>query len=212
MMNNRKIPAIVLAFVFVPFLASAGGQEEIADEPNRSDTTATDTSADLSDQQIAEIKEILSDIGIQTFRGDIEAVDFTLPVLDGGSMGLSDLSDTFVFLNFWATWCPPCREEMPSMEFLHNTLIDTPFEIVAINVREDQETVQTFIDEFGYTYPILLDGDGKVSTNYSVRGIPTTYFIAPGGTVVGMLVGTRYWDEAETLAGMERIAEIVTQR
>jgi thiol-disulfide isomerase/thioredoxin len=163
----------------------------------------------LTAEERDEIKGILDEIGVQTFRGEIDAVDFTLSGLNGESIALSDLSGEFVFLNFWATWCPPCREEMPSMEVLHNELQGEPFRMVAVNVREDAPTVEGFIDEFGYTYPILLDSDGRVSTNYGVRGIPTTFFIAPNGTVLGMLVGTRYWDDTDTLNGMKRIAEIV---
>jgi thiol-disulfide isomerase/thioredoxin len=125
---------------------------------------------------------------------------------------LGDLAGNFVFLNFWATWCPPCRAEMPSMEVLYQELKDRPFRMIAVNINEDQKTVQGFVDEFGYTYPILLDRDGNVSTNYGVRGIPTSFFIGPDGTVLGMLVGTRLWDGEDVMTGMKRIMEIVASR
>jgi peroxiredoxin len=104
---------------------------------------------------------------------------------------------------------PP--KEMPSMEVLYEEMADMPFRMVAVNVREDRATVQGFIDEFGYSYPVLLDRDGTLSTNYGVRGIPTSYFIAPDGTVLGMLLGTRYWDETENVAAIRRIVEITAE-
>lgn len=189
-------------------LFAGGSSEGESSEVPVPETTVTDEEG-LTAEERNEIKTILDEIGVQTFRGEIDAVDFSLDRLNGESTSLSDLSGEFVFLNFWATWCPPCREEMPSMEVLHTELQGKPFRMVAVNVREDTPTVEGFIEEFGYTYPILLDSDGRVSTNYGVRGIPTTFFIAPDGTVLGMLVGTRYWDDPDTLNGMKRIAEIV---
>lgn len=98
------------------------------------------------------------------------------------------------------------------MEVLYQELKDRPFRMIAVNINEDQKTVQGFVDEFGYTYPILLDRDGNVSTNYGVRGIPTSFFIGPDGTVLGMLVGTRLWDGEDVMTGMKRIMEIVASR
>lgn len=198
----------LIGLVLAAPIFAGGSSESDSSDPPVPETVETNQEG-LTTEERNEIKSILDEIGVQTFRGEIDAVDFTLDGLDGESTTLSDLSGQFVFLNFWATWCPPCREEMPSMEVLHNELRDEPFRMVAVNVREDAPTVESFIKEFGYTYPILLDGDGRVSTNYGVRGIPTTFFIAPDGTVLGMLVGTRYWDETDTLDGMRRIAEIV---
>jgi thiol-disulfide isomerase/thioredoxin len=209
----RIIQAFILILALIPAgIVVAGGspEEPAAAEPVSS--TDDTGSVSLDDDARAEIQEVLSGFGIQTFRGRIEAVDFSLDSLDGGETSLSDLRGRFVFLNFWATWCPPCREEMPSMETLYTALEDAPFEMIAVNVREDRNTVEGFIDEFGYTYPVLLDGNGSVSTNYGVRGIPTTFFIGPDGTVLGMLVGTRYWDEDDVMDGMRRIVEIIAER
>ncbi|MFW5796344.1 MAG: TlpA family protein disulfide reductase [Alkalispirochaeta sp.] len=209
----RITATVFLILSLIPAVSvSAGGSSEDPQRTPPSTETTDATTAGFDDEARAEIQEILSGFGIQTFRGKIDAVDFGLPRLSGGETTLSDLQGQFVFLNFWATWCPPCREEMPSMETLYTALDDAPFEMIAVNVREDRDTVQGFIDEFGYSYPVLLDGDGSVSTNYGVRGIPTTFFIGPDGTVLGMLVGTRYWDEDDVMDGMRRIVEIVAER
>jgi thiol-disulfide isomerase/thioredoxin len=188
---------------------SAGGRSEDDTEEAVSASLSSDP---LDDDQRAEIQEILAGFDIQTFRSRITAIDFTLEELSGETLSMSDLTGNFVFLNFWATWCPPCREEMPSMEVLHQEMEGAPFRMVAVNVREDRQTVEPFIEEFGYSYPVILDRDGRLSTNYGVRGIPTTYFIGPDGTVLGMLVGTRYWDEEDVMDGIRRITEIVANR
>jgi thiol-disulfide isomerase/thioredoxin len=197
----------------------AGGSRERESDPDQAPSSA-ESSADgpsvtdggeIDEAVIAEMREILSEMGIQTFRSSIDAVDFSLPLLSGGTRSLSEMTGEFVFLNFWATWCPPCREEMPSMEVLYREMADAPFGMFAVNVQEDRDTVQQFIDEFGYTYPILLDSDGTLSSNYGVRGIPTSFFIAPDGTVLGMLIGTRYWDETEVVDGIRRITEITAE-
>jgi thiol-disulfide isomerase/thioredoxin len=154
------------------------------------------------------MRDLLKEIGIRTFDEHIAAVDFGIPSLTGEEVRLSDHAGEFVFLNFWATWCPPCREEMPSMEVMHEELSDLPFRVLAIDVQERPDAVEEFVAEMGYSFPILLDESGRVAANYGVRGIPTTYFISPRGTVLGMLVGTRYWDEPDILSTMREIAEI----
>ena len=166
---------------------------------------------EAEDESLQTVVESLRSIGIQTFPQTIPSVDFALRDLTGKTVSLSDYEGEFVFLNFWATWCPPCREEMPSMEVLHERTKGMPFRIVAVNVGEDQQTVASFIEREGYTFPVLLDESSGVSQNYSVRGIPTSYFITPDGLIVGMLVGTRYWDEPDVLQAIDTIAETVAK-
>ncbi|MFW5828160.1 MAG: TlpA family protein disulfide reductase [Alkalispirochaeta sp.] len=178
----------------------AGGAEERPREPEEEPIDPVDMEARM--------RALLDEIGIRTFEERITAVDFGIPSLAGDETSLSDYEGQFVFLNFWATWCPPCREEMPSMEVMHQELSELPCRVVAIDVQEQKDTVASFVEEMGYSFPILLDESGRVAANYGVRGIPTTYFISPAGTVLGMLVGTRYWDERDILAAMREIAEI----
>ncbi len=188
----------------------AGGTEERRDGPAPAEESAQEPEQELIDAEDMEarMRDLLDEIGIRTFEERISAVDFGLPSLSGEEASLSEYKGQFVFLNFWATWCPPCREEMPSMEVMHQELADFPFRVVAIDVQERPDAVASFVEEMGYSFPILLDESGRVAANYGVRGIPTTYFISPDGTVLGMLVGTRYWDEPDILATMREIAEI----
>ena len=107
--------------------------------------------------------------------------DFELEDLNGNKVALSDYKGKKVYLNFWATWCPPCKAEMPDMEKLYQETKDTGLIMLAVNVGEDKKTVQDFITSSGYNFPVLLDVTGEVSQLYQVTGIPTSYFIDTEG-------------------------------
>ena len=166
--------------------------------------TVTGQTRDSRDQAV---DTLLREIGIRTFDRSVEAVNFDLPLLDGTRSVLNDHRGSFVFLNFWATWCPPCREEMPAMEELQRSLADLPFTILAVSVQEDPATVSRFIDQYGFTFPILLDRNGRVTASYGVRGLPTSYFIAPDGRVAGMIVGILPWDDPAIVSRMRQAIE-----
>jgi len=111
------------------------------------------------------------------------APDFVLETLEGETVKLSDYHGKKVILNFWATWCGPCRQEMPAMQEFYDDYADE-VEILAVNVTDSEKTiddVQDFIDEFDFTYPTLLDTDMSVSNEYKAVGLPTTYFIGTDG-------------------------------
>jgi thiol-disulfide isomerase/thioredoxin len=107
--------------------------------------------------------------------------DFNLEDLSGNKVALSGLSGKKVFLNFWATWCPPCKAEMPDIEELYQETKESDLVIIAVNVGEDKKTVQDFMDANSYNFTVLLDTDGKVSQLYQVSGIPTSYFVDTEG-------------------------------
>lgn len=117
------------------------------------------------------------------------APDFTLPVLSGGTVRLSDLRGRPVLLNFWATWCPACRTELPALQAAYERYGDQ-VAFLAIDVKEPDDTVAKFITKFDLTFPVLLDRDGAVSDQlYRVRGIPTTLILAPDGSVSARHIG-----------------------
>ena len=122
---------------------------------------------------------------------------FALPSLDGKSVSLRDFRGKVVFLNFWATWCPACREEMPAMERLHREFKDKGLVILAVDFQETPEAVAAFMKEFGLTFPALLDRDGKVSERYRIRFIPTTYLVGKQGELLGRVVGPKEWDSLQ---------------
>lgn len=110
------------------------------------------------------------------------APDFTLPTLDGGRVSLADYRGRTVFLNFWATWCPPCKEEMPFIEAIHREK-DRDVVVLGVDLGESRETVRAFARKNGITFPILLDGSTRVMEQYNVRYIPTSLFINPQGII-----------------------------
>ena len=144
-----------------------------------------------------DIPKKLMNLGIALPQDTVEAVDFELEDLDGKKRSLSSYRGNVVLLNFWATWCGPCRIEMPSMQRVYDDLKDEGFEIVAVDIREDRKLVKKFVKENGYSFPILLDKSGKVASAYGARSIPTTYIIDREGYVVGRTVGAREWDTEE---------------
>ncbi|TVR69657.1 MAG: TlpA family protein disulfide reductase [Spirochaetaceae bacterium] len=182
---------------------SAGGTQETVPEEAGTERVAP---APAGRRELQ--RELLASIGVRPFEQDIATVDFTLAGLQDEEIRLRDHRGEVVFLNFWATWCPPCREEMPAMEIMHRELADLPFRILAVSVQEDRGTVSGYIQEYGYTFPILLDPTGRVSSNYGVRGLPTTYFISSDGFVLGMVIGILDWKDPVILGTMRDILEL----
>ncbi len=127
------------------------------------------------------------------------APDFTLPDSEGQSVKLSDLRGKVIVLNFWATWCPPCREEMPSMQTLWESFKGKDFELLAVNVGEDEDMVFAFRHELSKAlkFPILLDQQSQVARMYPIRGLPTTYVLDKQGRIVYQAVGGRDWNSDE---------------
>ena len=133
------------------------------------------------------------------------APDFELPDLDDRLHKLSDYRGKVVVLNFWATWCPPCRYEMPSMQRGSEKTRDENVVFLGVNVGEDQDTVFTFLADYPVDFPLLLDRDARVIEQYPVTGLPTTYIIDPEGRITHRAVGGREWDDdglLKTLRGL----------
>lgn len=144
-------------------------------------------------------------IGLQPLKEGTEIVDFELQDLTGTTRRLSDFRGKVVFLNFWATWCGPCRFEMPSMEKLYQRLKAKGLEIVAVNLQEDRKTVQRFVDELGLSFHILLDTAGRIGATYGARSIPTTYIVDREGFVIAGTIGTREWNTEEYIRFFEKL-------
>jgi len=135
-----------------------------------------------------------------------EAPDFTLPDLQGRSVRLSDLRGKVVFLNLWATWCPPCRMEMPSMEALHQHLKGRDFVVLA--VAEDEggaAVVAPFVRELGLTFPVLVDPEATLSPRFGATGYPETFIIDRSGRVVNHVIGPAEWNSPDMIAYFERL-------
>lgn len=113
------------------------------------------------------------------------APDFELTTLTGETVRLSDYRGQRVFVNFWATWCPPCRAEMPDMQKLYEEQ-DLPIEILAVNLTDsemNEEDVAEFVEGFGLSFPILMDVDSQVANTYQVQAVPVSYMIDQDGRI-----------------------------
>ncbi|HDR7803627.1 MULTISPECIES: redoxin domain-containing protein [Bacillus] len=146
----------------------------------------------------ATMKEIIARNGIEIGKS---APDFTLTKLDGTNVKLSDLKGKKVILNFWATWCGPCQQEMPDMEAFYKEHKEN-VEILAVNYTPSEkgggeEKVSNFAKEKGITFPILLDKNIDVTTAYKVITIPTSYFIDTKGVIQDKFIGPMTQKEME---------------
>ncbi|MBI3753715.1 MAG: TlpA family protein disulfide reductase [Deltaproteobacteria bacterium] len=153
-------------------------------------------------------KDFWADMGVARIGGKkpVSAPDFTLNTLDGKKVSLKDFRGKVVFLNFWATWCPPCTFEMPSIESLHRKFKDKGLVVVAVNSEEGAKKVNNFIKKKGYTFLVLLDTDGSVANDsYKAIGFPTTYLIDRRGLAIGKAEGAREWDSKESFRLIEEI-------
>ena len=134
------------------------------------------------------------------------APDFTVPQLGSGSVTLKDLRGSVVFLNFWATWCPPCKQEMPSMERLYRRHKDQGFTIVAISIDANGvDRVATFVNNLGLTFPIGLDSKLEVANRYTVRALPSSFLVDRNGKMVAVALGPRDWDGTAAHAIVESL-------
>jgi thiol-disulfide isomerase/thioredoxin len=137
----------------------------------------------------------------------VPAKDFTLSDTDENTLKLSDLRGKVVVINFWAVWCPPCREEMPSLERLRRQLADKPVVVLAVNQGEDAEQILSYLWGLDPVpeFPILLDSDMKVSADWGVTGLPTTYVIDKKGNIIYRMIGGREFDHPEILKVIEKL-------
>ncbi|AZO93894.1 TlpA disulfide reductase family protein [Halocella sp. SP3-1] len=130
-----------------------------------------------------------------------KAPDFTLPLINNEEISLSDLRGKKVFLNFWATWCPPCQIEMPAIQKLndHHDFI----EILAVDLRENRDTVSEYLMKNSYNFRVALDTSAEIGNKYLVRGIPTSYFIDENGVIMNKHTGALSYQKMLELLRIE---------
>jgi peroxiredoxin len=138
------------------------------------------------------------------------APDFTLSTLSGESITLSDLRGQAVLVNLWASWCTPCRAEMPAMQVVFERYKDRGFTILAVNAtnQDSLSSAQAFVEELGVTYPILLDLDGEVSALYQLRALPSTFFVAADGRIQEVIIGGPMAEALLSIRAEQLIAEL----
>ena len=139
--------------------------------------------------------------------GSPKAGGFNLEGMNGNEVSLEDYRGKFVLLNFWATWCAPCREEMPAMSNLHNEFGGSGLEVVGVHVGPSLAGIKKFLEAVPVSFTILIDKDMSLAS-WGVRGLPTTFLINPEGKLVYKAVGEREWDSPEM---MKFLKDLVTK-
>jgi peroxiredoxin len=153
-------------------------------------------------------EDLFSKIRITPIKGDKKPPDFSLKDLDGRKVELKQFREKIIFLNFWATWCNPCKGEMPSMEVLHQQFKEKNFILLAISVDYGgSKPVKEFINKHHYTFPVLIDPKCKTLELFQVKGIPTTFLIDKKGRMVGKAVGPRDWKSPEVISLINLLIE-----
>ena len=139
-------------------------------------------------------------------RGPVLAPDFAAPDLNGQAVSLASLRGKVVVVNLWTTWCPPCRQEMPSMERLAAHFRGRDFQLLAVSQDEDgREKVVEFARDLGLSFPVLLDPQRQVGERFGVWGYPETFVIDRNGYVVERVIGPREWDSPASIAALEAL-------
>ncbi len=136
-----------------------------------------------------------------TMQAPKPAPALKLKDLDGKTLDLAQLKGKVVLINFWATWCPPCRREMPSMERLSRAFKGQPLAVLAVDVGEDPDTIDAFTSQLDTmpTFPILLDTRSHTMQSWKVAGLPTTFLVDKQGRIVATAIGGREFDHPEII-------------
>lgn len=132
------------------------------------------------------------------------AENFSLQDIDGESFELKNTKGHWVFLHFWASWCGPCKEEMPAVQRLADIMKDD-IKIVMINTAEDEDTIFTFLSAINVELNSLMDSDGLVTEVWKPRGLPTTFLINPKGEIKYQAIGGREWDKPEYIKFLKQL-------
>lgn len=139
---------------------------------------------------------------LQTVPGKPEGPDFTLPDIDGKDFHFADMRGKVVLVNFWATWCPPCRAEIPSMERAWGQLKDRNVVMLAVHVGGKPDTIWEFLADFNVTFPVLIDKSSAVAKAWTTIGLPTTYIADGEGRKALRAIGGREWDHPDLIASI----------
>ncbi|HMS85796.1 MAG TPA: TlpA disulfide reductase family protein [Nitrospira sp.] len=138
---------------------------------------------------------------------DVPIAEFDLTALDGKTVDSKALIGKVVLLNFWATWCGPCKEEMPSLAKLQAKFDPTQFQVVTVTTDRHPKGIKQFLDHLGIHLPVLFDEQEEVSRAFMVRGLPTTVLLTQDGHAVARAVGPRAWDSEESVALVRYVLE-----
>ena len=134
-------------------------------------------------------------MGVVPSKNEKLAPDFTLETPTGKKLSLKDFKGKTILLHFWATWCVPCKKELPTIQKVYEALNPNDFEVIAISIdRNNTENVKKYIKDYNLTFTVLLDPNQNVRKDYFILGLPTSYLIGADGNLKGFISGAREWN------------------
>ena len=136
-------------------------------------------------------------LGLHAPNEAVEAPEFSLSDLSGKQVRFKGFRGQLVFLNFFATWCGPCREEMPGMERLYRAHREKGFMVLAVNLQESAKMIRPFVESLKLSFPTVMDTEGAVSREYGVRALPVSFLIGRDGHILWRAIGGRDWESAQ---------------
>ncbi|MDL2228744.1 TlpA family protein disulfide reductase [Treponema sp. OttesenSCG-928-L16] len=190
---------------FLLVLLSSGPYSLSASGAGEAESSSNAVGPETASSEETELSRLFRELGMTVFPAPREIPDFTVLSPENTPLTLSSFRGSYVFLNFWATWCPPCREEMPSMQKLHERLSGDDFVILAVSVGESLRTVTDFLGEHPYTFEIGINSNGSLGQIYAAQGIPATYILDRQGRVMAGRIGSRSWDDGASLAAFSAL-------
>ncbi len=204
------IQSVLITFALAAFLVACAPARATA-QTGTAPGAASGGSGDKTSASAATTGDLparLSALGFHVFPEPVALPLFTAQALDtaGQALDPDSFKGTVTLLNFWATWCPPCKGELPSIDRLAARMKGLAFRVAAVSVGEKRETVRSFIAEKGYAFPVYLDPDGSLGSSFASQGIPTTYIVDKRGRVVAGIVGAREYDDPRLIAILEELA------
>ncbi|MCB1800053.1 MAG: TlpA family protein disulfide reductase [Gammaproteobacteria bacterium] len=147
------------------------------------------------------------DVALKTFRASIKPVPIDLPDTTGSRVVRADYAGRVTLVNFWATWCPPCVEEIPSLNRLRLKMADLPFELISANYAENDSDIRSFLESVKVDFPVLLDHDGEFARQWNVISYPSTFVIDPKGTIRYGVNAAIHWDDPAVIAALRALLD-----
>jgi peroxiredoxin len=149
------------------------------------------------------LDEIVRELDLIRPARSKQAEDFSVALLRGDTLKLREQRGKAVMINFWATWCAPCREEMPAMERLHQRYRERGFVLLAVSVDTDVSLVQPFLERYKLTFPVTVDATMSLANTYGVRALPSSFLVDREGYLTALALGPRVWDNRAAHALVE---------
>ena len=187
--------ALVIAAAAVGFLTGPPRHDAVASAPSPvSSAPSAAGPAKARAGKLLPLTEALKELDLIRPSRPKAADDFTVTMPGGGKFRLADHRGKVVMVNFWATWCPPCLEEMPAMERLYRQHKDAGFTLVAISGDADAGKIGPFLTAHKLTFPVGLDPRMDLANGYAVRALPSSFIVGRDGNLAALAIGPRHWD------------------